>query len=219
MCWRISRLNVRICLSKASQEPATLTRWQNIKIIKTMHPHITYLSLSECLCLPECLSIAGHFSSCTLHLQETSERRDSESGVQHRTCESGSAALSSSSGRTSSPLKVCLVLVCRSISWWSVDTVWERARRLCWPFSCAAHIPHSSATPSLHQGAWWGKPHGTCTVFQRALLSSPKLQSWNTCSCFIKARFAIIIVHVQRNMHSILSVNSTFRLVSPFSLQ
>lgn len=186
MCWRISRLNVRICPSKASREPATLTRWQNIKIIKTIHPHITYLSLSECLCLPECLSIAGHFSSCTLHLQETSERRDSESGVQHRTCESGSAALSSSSGRTSSPLKVCLVLVCRSISWWSVDTVWERARRLCWPFSCAAHIPHSSATPSLHQGAWWGNTHTDdlhLTTAAQALLMLTRSWYKHCCWC------------------------------------
>ncbi len=106
-----------------------------------------------------CLSIAGHLSSCTLHLQETRERWDSESGVQHRTGESGSAALSPSRGSVSSWMKGSRVLVCRSIRWWSPVTVWEQERRLCWPFSCAAHIHHSSATPSLHQGAWWGAAH------------------------------------------------------------
>lgn len=123
------------------------------------HQLWSMISLTECLCLLACLSIAGHFSSCTLHLQETRERWDSESGVQHRTGESGSAALSSSSRRVSSWMTVSLVLVCRRIRWWSPVTVWEQERRLCWPFSCAAHIHHSSATPSLHQGAWWGKAH------------------------------------------------------------
>ncbi len=135
----------------------SLTSVSTLKSSK--HQLWSMISLTECLCLLECLSIAGHFSSCTLHLQETRERWDSESGVQHRTCESGSAALSSSSRWISSWMKASLVLVCRSISWWSPVTVWEQERRLCWPFSCAAHIPHSSATPSLHQGAWWGKSH------------------------------------------------------------
>ncbi len=128
-----------------------------LRIKTSKHQLWSMLSLSHRLL--GCLSIAGHLSSCTLHLQETRERWDSESGVQHRTGESGSAALPSSRGSVSSWMKVSRVLVCRSIRWWSPVTVWEQERRLCWPFSCAAHIHHSSATPSLHQGAWWGAAH------------------------------------------------------------
>lgn len=152
-CWRTSRLNVRICQLKACQEPVTLTRWLRsyhtcTKSIRT----ISDVSLNS-------VCVTGHFSSSKLHLQETSEWWDFEPGVQHRTCKSfwsfWLSLVLQLRWISCDRVDLC-VFLCRSISWSSQVTVWEREQRLCWPCFCAAHTPHWSASRSLHQGAWWG---------------------------------------------------------------
>lgn len=160
-CWRTSRLNVRICQLKACQEPVTLTRWLHSyhtcsKSIRT----ISDVSLNS-------VCVTGHFSSSKLHLQETSEWWDFEPGVQHRTCKSfwlfWLSLILQFLWISCDCVDTC-VFLCRSISWSSRVTVWEREQRLCWPCFCAAHTPRWSASPSLHQGAWWGNVTHTAQI-------------------------------------------------------